>query len=119
MVTEELIVVVTEAAGGGCLWFIKRLFAPLCICVAQYFLPGRTALLHRHFLPSVPRHLPVSDAIMLLKVVILGATSVARMEQGVTTEASEPMTFLDRSEADDVFTIQKLLDGVYENESLC
>jgi hypothetical protein len=44
MVTEEPIVVVvvvvvaTAAAGeGGGSWFIKRLFAPLCICVAQYF----------------------------------------------------------------------------------
>jgi hypothetical protein len=56
---------------------------------------------------------------MLLKVVILGATAGERMEQGVTTETSEPMTFLDRSQAEDVFTIQKLLDGVYENASLC
>jgi hypothetical protein len=41
MVAEEPIVVVVvvamAAGGGGGSWFIKRLFAPLCICVAQYF----------------------------------------------------------------------------------
>ena len=68
MVTAELIsvVVVMTVVAGGDSRFVKRLLAPLCICVAQYFWPGRTALLHRHFLPSVLRHLPGSGSIIPL-----------------------------------------------------
>ena len=49
-------------------WSAKRLLAPLCMWVAQYFWPGRTALLHRHFLPSVLRHLPGSRSILFLSL---------------------------------------------------
>lgn len=62
MVTAEQVVV---AAGSS---LVKRFLAPLCMCVAQYFWPGRTALLHCHFLPSVLRHLPYAGSMLVLSL---------------------------------------------------
>lgn len=68
MVTAELVVVVLAAAAAAISWFAKRFLAPLCMCVAQYFWPGRTALLHCHFLPSVLRHLSGADSMLVLSI---------------------------------------------------
>ncbi|GER33716.1 growth regulating factor [Striga asiatica] len=42
--------------------FLERL-RPLCMWRSQYLCPATTSLEHRHFLPSVRRHLPGSGSI--------------------------------------------------------
>ena len=41
--------------------FLER-WRPLCMCLSQYFLFGKTSLLHLHFFPSVLLHLPGSGS---------------------------------------------------------
>lgn len=45
--------------------FLERC-RPLFICLSQYFWSGTASLEHRHFFPSVRRHLPGSGSVVLL-----------------------------------------------------
>lgn len=51
--------VVVGVATSTC--FLER-FRPRCTCRSQYFWPATTSLPHRHFFPSVLRHLPGSGS---------------------------------------------------------
>lgn len=62
-----VMVVVVMGVGVGTLpstGFLER-WRPRCMCRSQYFCSGTTSLEHRHFFPSVRRHLPGSGSMLL------------------------------------------------------
>lgn len=46
--------------------FLER-WRPLLMCLSQYFWSGTASLEHRHFFPSVRRHLPGSGSVLPAK----------------------------------------------------
>lgn len=90
---EVVVVVAVVVPATGSTGFLER-WRPLFMCRSQYFWSGTASLQHRHFFPSVLRHLPGSGSVLLENPKWIGPHPTAHMH----TPKNEKLRMQERNE---------------------